>query len=127
MARTILVVEDDEPTLTLMASALTKRGHQVFQAKDSNEAELQWGEPGRAFDLLISDIRLPENQDGFALAEKLLETRPDVPVIFVSGDPDCFACPNIRLFGDSPFIPKPFDLHKMVAAVEQVLARSPRG
>jgi len=58
------------------------------------------------------------------LAEKLLEAHPEVPVMFISGDKDCFASPSIRQFGDSPFIAKPFNVKQMVAAVDQVLSKT---
>jgi len=126
MVRTILLVEDDEPTLALMATALTRQGHEVLKARDTIEAERLWTEPGRLFDLLIADVRLSEEDDGFALARKLLELQPGVPVIFVSGDRDCFACPAVNYFGDAPFISKPFDLNQMIKAVNDVLAKSPK-
>jgi two-component system nitrogen regulation response regulator GlnG len=126
MARTILLVEDDEPVLGLMATALTKQGHQIFKAHDADEAEKEWTEPGRAFDLLVTDVHLATPEDGFALAQKFLEVHPNVPVIFVSGDRDCFSLPSIRMFGDSPFIPKPFDIKKLLGAVDKLL-NQPKG
>ena len=123
MGRTILLVEDDEHALGLMAAVLSKQGHEVFQAKDGAEAKNHWSDPARKFDLLIADVKLP-GEDGFVLAEKLLETRPNVPVMFISGDRDCFASPSIRAFGDSPFIAKPFNVKQMVAAVDQVLSQT---
>jgi DNA-binding response OmpR family regulator len=111
MGRTILLIEDDEYALGLMATALEKQGHTVFRAKDASEAKNHWSHADRNYDLLISDVKLPDD-DGFVLAENLLETR---------GDKDCFASPSIRQFGDSPFIAKPFNLKQMLAAVNQVL------
>jgi len=120
MGRTILLIEDDEYALGLMATALEKQGHTVFRAKDASEAKNHWSHADRNYDLLISDVKLPDD-DGFVLAESLLEARPTVPVVFISGDKDCFASPSIRQFGDSPFIAKPFNLKQMLAAVNQVL------
>ena len=57
------------------------------------------------------------------LADRFLELHPDVPVMFISGDPDCFASPAIRKFGDSPFIAKPFNVKQMISAVDQVLSK----
>jgi DNA-binding NtrC family response regulator len=122
MARTILLIEDDEYALGLMAAALEKQGHTVFKAKDASEAQNQWSPEDRHFDLLISDVKLPDD-DGFVLAERLLETRPDVPVMFISGDKDCFASASIRAFADSPFIAKPFNVKQMLAAVDKVLSK----
>ena len=125
MARTILLIEDDEYALGLMAAALEKQGHTVFKAKDGSEAQNLWAPADRHFDLLISDVKLP-GEDGFVLAERLLDSRPDVPVMFISGDKDCFASPSIRAFADSPFIAKPFTGEELSAAVAAVLSPSAR-
>jgi DNA-binding response OmpR family regulator len=124
MGRTILLVEDDDHARGLMANVLVKQGHEVFQARDGAEAANHWSDPARKFELLIADVKLPGDEDGFMLAERLLETRPEVPVMFISGDPDCFASPSIRRFGDSPFIAKPFNVKQMLAAVDQVLSKA---
>jgi two-component system cell cycle response regulator CpdR len=127
MAKAILLIEDDEHALALMTAALRREGHTVYAAKDSNEARLLWGEPGRAFDLLIADVKLQGDEDGFSLAETLLEEKPGVPVMFISGDRDCFASPSIRSFGDAPFISKPFNVKQMLTAVDKVLAKGGAG
>jgi DNA-binding NtrC family response regulator len=127
MPRTILVVEDDEHVSGLVAATLSKHGYVVFQAKNSMEAMRLWADSAQPFDVLISDVRLEEEDDGFVLADKLLAIRPNVPVIFISGDKDCFASPAIQRFGDSPFIAKPFDLKKLVKAVGDILEQSPGG
>lgn len=123
MSQTILLIEDDEHALGLMAAVLRNKGHKVFTARDGSEAQNHWGDPERHYDLLIADVKLPGEEDGFMLAERLLETRPNVPVMFISGDPDCFASPSIRQFGDSPFIAKPFNVKQMVAAIDKVLGK----
>lgn len=121
MSRTILLVEDNENALGLISSVLSDQGHHVYKARDVYEAQNHWDDTDVSFDLLICDVKLPDQEDGFTLAERLLKSRPNVPAMFISGDKDCFASPSIRSFGDSPFIAKPFDIKQMVAAVDQVL------
>ena len=123
MARTILLIEDDEHALGLIASVLRNQGHTVFPAQDPAEAQNHWTDPELSFDLLIADVNLPGPEDGFMVAERFLKTRPNVPVVLISGDPDCFASPSIRAFGDAPFIAKPFNVKQIVAAVDQVARR----
>jgi DNA-binding NtrC family response regulator len=122
MARGILLVDDDEPTLGLMAAILADQGYTVFKATGMYDAMDIWSDPANPIDVLITDVRLQHEENGFVLAGKFLDKRPDVPVIFVSGDPDCFSSPDIARFGDSPFISKPFNAKEMVAAVKKVLA-----
>ena len=120
----ILLIEDDEHALGLMRAVLEKNGHTVTTARDGSEAQNHWTDPNLKFDLLISDVKLPGGEDGFMLADKFLLSHDDVPVMFISGDPDCFASPSIRKFGDSPFIAKPFNVKQMMTAVNQVLTPS---
>ncbi|MDB6037540.1 MAG: Response regulator receiver protein [Verrucomicrobiales bacterium] len=125
MPYTILLVEDDEGVLALISSALSKEGYRVFGTTGTMEAEQLWTNPGSSIDLLITDVRLGGEDNGFVLAKEFVAAHPDVPVIFVSGDRDCFASPSIQLFADSPFIPKPFEIKKMLAKVAEVLAKTP--
>jgi two-component system nitrogen regulation response regulator GlnG len=124
MAARILLVEDDEGVRTLVATALKKEGYQVFQAPGPTEAKRLWIDDGYAFDLLLTDVRLEEDDDGFMLADKLLLAHPNIPVIFISGDRDCFASPAVQRFGDSPFIRKPFDIKMMLSTIADVLAKT---
>lgn len=120
----ILLVEDDEEFLEMMAVTLEEAGHSVTKATAPAEAEELWNDAVRPFDLLISDIRLADDGDGWVLAEKLLASQPNVPVLFVSGDPDCFASPAIQRFADAPFMRKPFSLDKFEASVNRLLEKS---
>jgi DNA-binding NtrC family response regulator len=124
MAQRILIVEDDEAVLGLLATTLRKNGYEVSEAKSGSQAKWLWEDAKQPFDLLLSDVRLEAEDDGFMLAEKLLASQPNVPVMFISGDQDCFASPAIQKFGDSPFLRKPFDLKKMVRSVADLLASS---
>lgn len=124
MARTILVVDDEEDALAVMGTALERAGYNVARASNGLDATRLWTESNPPIDLLISDVRLHEQDDGFVLADKLMAARPGIPVIFVSGDRDCFASPAIQRFADSPFIRKPFDIRRMISTVEDVLSKT---
>jgi CheY-like chemotaxis protein len=75
---TILLVEDEEGLRALMARGLRSRGFDVIEAANGVEAlrALQ----GRAVDLVVSDVVMPE-MDG----PTLLGRRPDLKVLFISG------------------------------------------
>ena len=125
MPRRILLVDDDEATLELLGTTLEKNGFEVVKAKDTTQAKWLWEDAREPFDLLLTDVRLEAEDDGFVLAARLLESQPNVPVIFISGDEDCFASPAIQRFGDSPFLRKPFDLKKMITSVNSIIANRP--
>jgi CheY-like chemotaxis protein len=80
----ILVVEDDLALRKLFLSVLDIAGYQTVGASDADEAlRLLSGqcEP----DLLLTDIRMPGSLNGIELARKVRESRPALPIVFVSG------------------------------------------
>ena len=78
----VLIVEDDALLLTTTADILRDAGHEVIEASDGSDA-LQQVE-NTAVDLLLTDIRMP-GIDGWALAERFRERRPDLPVVYATG------------------------------------------
>ena len=80
----ILVVEDEEPLLQIMEEVLTNLGYQTLTAK-SGRAAIEIAESGQPFDLLLTDIVMPGNLNGFQIAQKMRESTPDLPVLYMSG------------------------------------------
>ena len=82
-----VLVVDDEPTLrSFMVRALAGDGHEVVAAEDGGEALAAIAAADRPFDVLISDIVMPET-DGIALALKIAKESPATAVVLVSGYP----------------------------------------
>ncbi|MCY0148697.1 response regulator [Hoeflea sp. G2-23] len=81
MAR-ILIAEDEDSLRRFVARALEMDGHQTVQAGDGAEAleHLQ----AEAFDLLLSDIRMPI-MDGIELAGESAELVPEMPILLMTG------------------------------------------
>ena len=87
LARTILVVEDDDAVRVPAAEFLMMEGYKVLQAKTGVEA-LEFVERYRVpLDLLVTDIRMPE-MDGREVASKFLKIYPQLKVLYMSGDAD---------------------------------------
>jgi two-component system cell cycle sensor histidine kinase/response regulator CckA len=83
-ARTILVVEDEEQVRLVMERILRRHRYGVLVAASPHEAVSICKEhPGR-IDLLVTDVAVAE-MNGQTLADKLLETRPEMKVLFLSG------------------------------------------
>lgn len=78
----ILLVEDHQPTSAALASLLTRRGHEVVTA--SSVAEATEFSAAQAFDLLISDIGLPDG-NGFELIKTLRTTQQNLQGIALTG------------------------------------------
>ena len=79
----ILIVEDNAATRKLAARMLSSLGYRVDVAKDAEEAiDLLRTEQ---FDILFTDIVMPGERDGIALAREVRHNHPDIHIIFTSG------------------------------------------
>lgn len=114
--RAILVVDDEEGTLDFVCRALAQRGYNVLGAATAAHARELFESTN--VDLLLTDINLPET-DGVQLANSLALDRPDLPVIFMSGDP---ARPDLwKRRRRVIFLRKPFTVSALWHEVEQIL------
>jgi DNA-binding NtrC family response regulator len=83
----VLFVEDDTLLLELMHDVLCDLGYHVLAAANGFEAlEKDENYEGK-IDLLLSDVDMP-TLDGFELYEIMIERRPDMKVVFISGHPN---------------------------------------
>jgi PAS domain S-box-containing protein len=112
--RVALVIEDDAVVRGMAARGLREAGYVVLEAVNGREAmELIRSHSGR-LDVVVTDIGMPE-MDGYDVARRLSEERPDIPIVFMSGygDPE----PKV------PFLRKPFAPDVLVRTVGQMLDR----
>jgi two-component system, cell cycle response regulator CpdR len=120
MAR-ILIAEDDEPVRGFVKRALEMDGHQVTAEADGAAAlerlELESG----AFDMLLSDIRMPL-MDGIALALSVGRDFPKLPILLMTGFADQRERAHDLEAIIEDVVTKPFSLAEIRAAVSKVLA-----
>ena len=117
---TILVADDDEHILELVAFYLRKNGYAVALAHDGDEtlALERTVKP----DLLVLDVMMP-GPDGLQVC-KALRQRGNVPIVLLtarSSDIDKIA--GLR-FGADDYVSKPFNPEELMARIEAVLRRS---
>jgi len=120
MAR-ILIAEDEDGLRSLVARALAQDGHAVVTANDGAEAlDLLTREKG-AFELLLTDIRMPI-MDGIALALAAARDHPHVAILLMTG----YADQRERASGLEALIhdviAKPFSLATIRSAVRDAIA-----
>ncbi|NQT20332.1 MAG: PAS domain S-box protein [Planctomycetes bacterium] len=124
---TILVVEDEEPVRRFLVRALGRSGYDVLDAAGPTEALMIEQNHKERIHLLISDVIMPE-MNGPQLAEKLRATRPELPVLYVSGYtrdaiPDAgIAQTEVELL-TKPFTPDQLN-HRVRQALDAVAAGS---
>jgi two-component system cell cycle sensor histidine kinase/response regulator CckA len=82
--RRVLLVEDEEMVRKVLMRMLAARGYDVKTAASVSEAEAVFEAPENEFDLLITDVMIPQGS-GHALARGLVERCPSLRVLFVSG------------------------------------------
>lgn len=115
---TIMVVEDERGIRDLMKVTLEQAGYCVLVAKDGSAA-LDLARREQAIDLLVTDVVMP-HMGGFELRDRLLELRPSLPVLFVSGyAPGHRRAGNLRP-GDV-ILEKPFRPQALRARVAELL------
>lgn len=124
MAR-VLVAEDDEPVRVFVRRALEIDGHTVVEAIDGAEAlEVLEREKG-AFDLMLTDIRMPL-MDGIALALAAAPQFPKLIILLMTG----YADQRERAHGLDALVhdvmTKPFSLADIRAKVTEALAAGPK-
>jgi two-component system, cell cycle sensor histidine kinase and response regulator CckA len=120
---TILLVEDEEGLRGLNARGLRSRGYTVLEAANGVEAIEVLAGRDTPVDLVVSDVVMPE-MDGPTMLKEMRATNAALKVVFVSGyAEDAFekSLPEGEQFN---FLPKPFTLAQLVAAVKETIAKN---
>ncbi len=117
---TILLVEDEEGLRALNARGLASRGYTVLEAGNGVEA-IEVLEREGAIDLVVSDVVMPE-MDGPTLLKEMRKRHPDIKFIFVSGYAEDAFSKSLPEGNMPAFLPKPFTLKQLVAAVKETMA-----
>lgn len=118
---TLLIIDDELTLLRSLEMHFEERGFSVRTA-GSAQAAMSEGLIDAGVDLLISDIRMP-GMDGLALLRELRVQRPDLPVIIMTAYYDMESTIAAVHGGAVEFIPKPVDILRLDAAVDQALQR----
>jgi two-component system cell cycle sensor histidine kinase/response regulator CckA len=118
---TILLVEDEDGLRTLNARGLMSRGYTVLEAANGVEAMATLEKVGGSVDLVVSDVVMPE-MDGPTLLKEMRKRNPELKIIFVSGYAEDAFQKHLPEHGQFAFLPKPFTLKQLVAAVKETMA-----
>jgi two-component system cell cycle response regulator CpdR len=116
----ILIADDEESMRSLVARALAMDGHQTVTAADGAEALEIIGRENGAFELLLTDIKMPV-MDGIALALAVKRDFPAIPILLMTG----YADQRERASGleaiVNDVITKPFSIAEIRAATTRAL------
>ncbi len=122
MAEKILVIDDEEPTVQLIAMLMERRGFEIikaFRAEDGLRKAYRF-QP----DLVLLDIMMPD-MDGWEVCKRLRDMS-DVPIIFLTARGDVKDVVKGLEMGADDYVVKPYENDELVARVRAHLRRSPR-
>jgi diguanylate cyclase (GGDEF)-like protein len=114
----ILVVDDDSQITKLLNIFLISRGYSCETAS-SGKAAIEKAD-GDAFDIVITDIKMPE-MDGIALTKEILRKHPDITVMVMTAFTAEYTEEDAIHSGASDFIKKPFTLAEFSARLERII------
>jgi PAS domain S-box-containing protein len=117
---TVLLVEDNLEVQETVGMLLDQLGYRVFRARSAATA-LQLLQAGEAVDLVFSDIIMPGELDGMALARQVKEEYPDIAVLLTSG----YAKAVNTLEANFPILRKPYQLATLARAIRDALDIEP--
>jgi nitrogen-specific signal transduction histidine kinase len=124
-SETLLLVEDEGPVRALATVVLESSGHKVLAVSSGEEALGVCRRYEGPIHLLLTDIVMP-GMNGIQLSKHVMELRPDIKVLYMSGFVDSEALPERVGSEDSGFLQKPFTAailtSKVRAALDGVLS-----
>lgn len=133
----VLLVDDEAGLRRALAKIISLDGAEVVAAANGTEAVAQLG--GASFDVIVSDIRMPE-MDGMSLLRAIRARDLDVPVVFLTGSPTIETAIEAMEYGAFRYLVKPVDpddlrktvqraaaMHQVALARREAIAEVPSG
>jgi DNA-binding response OmpR family regulator len=120
----VLVVDDEEAVRKLVATLMSRRGHQCFQARDGVDA-LSKAKTIK-FDAIITDIVMPK-MDGISLTKEVLMLNPGLPIMIMTAFKNDFTPVVAKAAGASGIIVKPFSLMEFYAQFDKMMSDDGKG
>lgn len=121
MARTVLVVDDEDDIRLLVRTVLTRGGYEVLESA-TGHGGLELARRGDV-DLVMLDLHVPDLDAWTFLVRSWEDTSiARVPVVMFSATDDPVTTARALAWGCRAFLPKPFGAEEILATVERALA-----
>ena len=114
----ILIVEDDITFCLMLTTWLGKKGFVVRSSSSVSDAKRRLGE--EAFDLVISDLRLPDS-DGIDLLKWLKSTHPSLPLIMMTSYAEIHTAVQAIKLGAADYIAKPLNPDELLGKIKELV------
>ena len=120
----ILVLEDEPLVRQIMVRTLESLGHHIVETVDGTETVaryLEAFESGQPFDLVITDLSIPNGMGGVKAIAEIRQTDPEVVAIVSSGYSDDPAMADPEKYGYAAVLPKPYQPNELTNLVDLIL------
>ena len=116
----ILVVDDEPNILGITKMILEKHKYDVVSANDGPEALAIFAQQMKSISVVLTDLSMPY-MDGVALVRSLKKMRPDLSIVASTGQGEQAGLPELQSLGVKNFLTKPYDVPKLLRAVNDAL------
>ena len=114
----LLVTDDDPILLKVLTKALEREGAKILACHDGQHALEVFKEQGKDVHLLIMDVKMP-NMNGIEAFKNIRKTRPNIPVIFISGYAESDEIISTLKNKNVSFLVKPFKPADIMSQIEK--------
>jgi len=122
--QTVLVVEDEKLLRRPLCKTLEFHGYATLEADSGTTALEIWAAQKDSIDLLLTDLMMPGNIDGYELAQKLQSEKPALKIIFSTGQKSVLTKKRLVLTDGINLLEKPYDAQKLISAIRSNLEQS---
>ena len=119
--RHILVIDDDELVSEYLGALLEAESYDVMVLNEPMAALEYFKTHPDYFDLIITDQIMP-GLTGVEIAQSILELRPDLPVLLITGYSEQISAANAQSFGLSGFFHKPINENLFLDKINNLIA-----
>ena len=117
----VLYVEDEPSLAQIVSESLESRGYDVVVAQDGKSAYDLFNKDH--FDICVLDIMLPF-MDGYSLAQKIIEDKPNMPIIFLTAKTQTKDVLKGFEVGGRDYLRKPFSMEELIARINNLIKTS---
>lgn len=117
----ILVLDDDELVSEYLGALLEAESYDVTVLNEPREAIKYFKERPDSFDLIITDQVMPE-LTGVEVAKAVLELRPTIPILLITGYSEKISAENAESFGLSGFFSKPINESQFLNKISNLVS-----
>ncbi|MCE5274283.1 MAG: response regulator [Deltaproteobacteria bacterium] len=116
----VLLVDDEVALVEMGRRMLSSLGYHATAVTDSTEAYEIFRSNPESFDLLLTDMTMP-NMSGMALAREVLIIRPDLPVVVCTGYAESMTTEQAKRIGVRAFVMKPLSKRDVATTLRRAL------